>query len=70
MKALKIVAASALLVSLWACERPGPAERVGQEIDEAIENIRNGGETVGNRIDDAVDEVRDTIDDVRRELAE
>ena len=38
--------------------------------DEAVEDIRNGGETVGNRVDDAVDDVRDGIDDAREELGE
>ena len=68
MKPLKIIGATALLFGLWACENQGPAERVGEEVDEAIEDVRNGGETVGNRIDDAADDVRDGVDEAREEL--
>ena len=68
MKPLKILSATALALGLWACESQGPAERVGEEIDEAVEDVRNGGETVGNRIDDAADDVRDGVEDAREEL--
>ena len=49
--------ASALL-GLAACEKKGPVEQVGEEIDEAVEDVRNGGETTSNKLDDAVDELR------------
>jgi hypothetical protein len=43
-------------------------ERTGAEIEEAVEDVRAGGETTGNKIDDAIDEVADAADDVRTEL--
>ena len=46
-----------------ACEREGPVERVAEELDEAVEDIRAGGETTGNKIDDAIDEVAEDIED-------
>jgi hypothetical protein len=46
-----------------ACEREGPVERVAEELDEAVEDIRAGGETTGNKIDDAIDEVSEDIED-------
>jgi hypothetical protein len=58
----------ALLLMLVGCEKPGPLERAGEEIDEAFEDARAGGETTGNKIDDAVDEVVDAADDVRKDL--
>jgi hypothetical protein len=58
----------ALLLVLLGCEKQGPLERVGEEIDEAVEDVRAGGETTGNAVDDAVDEVRDAADDVREDL--
>jgi hypothetical protein len=65
-------AACVLLLGLSACERQGPAERFGEEVDEAVENARNGGETLGNKVDDAVDDARDkvgdAIDDARDEV--
>jgi predicted small lipoprotein YifL len=58
----------ALLLALAGCEKQGPIERAGEEIDEAVEDVRAGGETTGNKIDDAVDEVREAADDVRKDL--
>lgn len=52
-----------LALPLFGCDRGGPLERAGEEIDEAIEDVRAGGETTGNRIDDAIDEARDDIED-------
>jgi hypothetical protein len=60
-----------LLIAIWgiaACEQQGPLERVGEEVDEGIEDLRNGGETLGNRIDDAADDIRDGVDDAADEL--
>jgi hypothetical protein len=68
MKTFKFAAIAVLPFALWACEQQGPGERVGEEVDEAIEDIRNGGETNSNRVDDAVDNLRDGVDDARDEL--
>lgn len=65
---MKILVALALLIPLWACERDGPLERAGEEVDEAVQDLGNGGERRGNQIDDAVDDIRDGIDDARDEL--
>lgn len=64
----KIFFGALVALPLWACEREGPIERAGEEVDEAVEDLRNGGETTENRVDDAVDDVRDGVDDARREL--
>jgi hypothetical protein len=52
-----------IALPLLACETDGPVERAGEELDEAVEDIRAGGETTGNEIDDAIDEVKDDIED-------
>jgi hypothetical protein len=65
---MKIVYGMIMLLPLWACEKPGPLERAGEEVDEAAEDIRNGGETRENKVDDAVDDLRDGVNDARREL--
>jgi hypothetical protein len=52
---------------LLACEKQGPLERAGEEVDEAIEDIKAGGETTGNKIDDAIDEVQKDIEDAKPE---
>jgi hypothetical protein len=51
-----------------ACEQEGRGERIGEEIDEAVEDARAGGETTGNRVDDAIDEVREGAREVGEEV--
>jgi predicted small lipoprotein YifL len=55
-----------MMAPLAACEKTGPLERLGEDVDEAVEDIRNGGETTGNKIDDAIDDVRDDIEDATK----
>ena len=56
-----LLAVAVLTVS--ACDDQGPFERAGEEVDEAFENARAGGETLGNRLDDAADDVRRSTED-------
>jgi hypothetical protein len=51
-----------------ACEKQGPLERIGEEVDEAVQDVKNGGETTGNKVDDAIDDVRDGVNDAADEL--
>ena len=49
---------------LAACEKQGPAERVGEKIDHSVDTIKNGGEEpVGDKIEDAAHDVRDGVQD-------
>lgn len=56
-----VVAALSLAagLTLGACERETPLERVGEEVDEAAEDISAGGERLDNKLDDAVDELKE-----------
>jgi hypothetical protein len=66
---MKLLAVLLLTLPLYvACDRQGPLERAGEEVDEAFEDVKNGGETVGNKVDDAVDDVRDGVNDAVDEL--
>lgn len=60
---MKALAALLMTLPLVACENDGPLERAAEEIDEAVEDVRAGGETAGNAIDDAVDEVVEDVED-------
>ena len=60
MKWLMLIPVAFFLV---ACDKPGPLEQAGEEIDEAVEDVKAGGETTGNKIDDAIDEAREDIAD-------
>jgi hypothetical protein len=66
---MKLLAALLVTLPLYvACEREGPLERVGEEVDEAFEDAKNGGETLANKVDDAIDDVREGVDDAKDEL--
>jgi hypothetical protein len=39
-------------------------ERAGEEVDEAVDTIKHGGEeSTANKVDDALDEARDAVED-------
>jgi hypothetical protein len=66
---MKLLAVLLITLPLYlACERQGPLERAAEEVDEAFEDVKNGGETVGNKVDDAIDDVRDGVNDAVDEL--
>jgi hypothetical protein len=47
-------------LGLAACEKQGPLEQAGEEVDEAVNTIKNGGEeTPATKVDDAVDELKE-----------
>jgi predicted small lipoprotein YifL len=59
LKSALVAMACVLSLSLAACEKKGPLEQAGEEIDEAVDTAKNGGEeSTANKVDDAVDEVR------------
>ncbi len=58
-KGALIAFACATSVGLAACEKEGPLERAGEEVDEAIDTVRDGEESTSNKVDDAVDELRE-----------
>jgi predicted small lipoprotein YifL len=54
----------AMLVGLAACEKKGPLEQAGEEVDEAVDTLKNGGEeSTTNKVDDAVDEAREVVEE-------
>jgi predicted small lipoprotein YifL len=60
------MAATAAL-GLAACEKQGPLEKAGEEVDEAVDTIKNGGEeSTATKVDDALDEARDTAEDATK----
>lgn len=64
MRKSAILLAFAPLALVACVDDEGPAERVGEEIDEAFEDIQTrGGEDPLNELDDAADEVQDAADD-------
>jgi predicted small lipoprotein YifL len=66
MKLKMICAAVAVTAALGlaACEKKGPIEQAGEEVDEAVDTIKHGGEeSTASKVDDAVDEAREAVED-------
>jgi predicted small lipoprotein YifL len=54
----------AALLGLAACEKQGPLEQAGEEVDEAADTVKRGGEeSTENKVDDTVDEARDVAEE-------
>ena len=60
--------ASAALLAMSGCDQKGPLEQAGEEIDEAVDTVKNGGESTATKVDDAVDELREGAADAADEL--
>jgi predicted small lipoprotein YifL len=64
---LRIIAAAlaaTAALGLAACEKKGPLEQTGEEVDEAVDTIKNGGEeSTANKVDDTLDEAREVVED-------
>jgi predicted small lipoprotein YifL len=64
-----VLLAATLGLGLAACEKQGPLEKAGEEIDEAVDTLRNDGEeSNATKIDDAIDEVREGASEAVDEL--
>ena len=60
LKGAVVALVCAMSVGLAACEKKGPLEQAGEEVDEAVDTMKNGGEeSTANKLDDAADEVRE-----------
>jgi hypothetical protein len=48
------------------CEKKGPVEQAGEEVDEAIDTMKHGKESTASKLDDAVDDLREDVEDVKK----
>ncbi len=60
--------AGTLAFAVAGCDDKGPVEQAGEEIDEAVDTVRSGGESTASKIDDAVDEIREGAQDAVEEV--
>lgn len=61
--------ACTMTLGMVACEKKGPVEQAGEEVDEAINTMKNGGkETTADKLDDAADDIREGASDAAKEL--
>ncbi len=57
------VLAAALAFTLFACEQQGPAEKAGENIDEAVDNVGDAAEDAAEAVGDKVEEAGDAVKD-------
>ena len=58
-----VIAAAVIGLGVASCEKKGPLEKAGEEIDEAVDTVKNGGEEpVAAKIDDAIDDAAKKVD--------
>ncbi|MEO6185026.1 MAG: hypothetical protein ABIP38_15185 [Steroidobacteraceae bacterium] len=50
-------------LGMSACEKKGPIEKAGEEVDEAIDTAKNGGkESTASKVDDALDNAQENVE--------
>ena len=63
MKRTGLVVGAALMavvMGLSACQKKGPVEKAGENVDQAVRTLKNGGkETTADKLDDAGDKIAD-----------
>jgi hypothetical protein len=51
------------VLATTACERQGPAERAGAEIDQAVDDVRDGAADLADKAKDLAKDATDAVDD-------
>jgi hypothetical protein len=62
-RAYVVIAAAVVGLGVASCEKKGPLEKAGEEVDEAVDTIKNDGkEPVSAKVDDAIDDAAKKVD--------
>lgn len=57
-----------LAAGATACEREGPAERAGEEVDEAVSEAKEDAAEAKEDLKEAIDDVKGRAQDVKEDL--
>jgi len=57
------IALATLMFLLTACEKEGPAEKAGKNIDQAAEQIQEKADAAGDKAADTLEQAGDKIED-------
>ena len=63
MKYLLPVTALILSLGLAACEQDGPAEDLGERIDNAAEDVQDAANDAGHAVEDAATDAGNAVED-------
>ncbi len=58
------------LFAITACERDGPAERFGEDVDQAAGNIENAARDAADRLEDVATDAGNAIEDACEEATD
>lgn len=59
---LLLIAFAAIFAS--ACEKKGPAERAGEQIDDAMSEAADEADQIGDEIQDAAEDVKEKAEEI------
>jgi len=58
-----VLATAVFTLGLASCEKKGPLEKAGEEVDEAVDTLKNDGkEPVSAKVDDAIDDAANKVE--------
>jgi hypothetical protein len=69
-KSITLCTLAAALLVAGGCEREGPAEQAGEQIDETAGEIQDKAEAAGDEAMDSLEEAGDKIESVTDESAQ
>ena len=55
------ICAAVLMLGLAACEKKGPAEKAGEQVDHAVESVKETGEKAADEVEKAGDKVQEAV---------
>ena len=58
-----LLATAILVFTLAGCEKEGPAEQAGEQIDEAVETMQDKADDAGDKAMDKLEEAGDEIEE-------
>lgn len=58
-----VFAALALLAA--GCEKEGPAERAGEQLDEAMDEVKEAADDAGDHLQEAGEEVKEAAEEAK-----
>jgi hyperosmotically inducible protein len=62
--------AGMLVLGLAACDNKGPAERAGEKLDNAAENVKESGESAADKVADAAKDAKEEIKEAAHDVKE
>lgn len=69
-QSIALLPVAILTFTLAGCEKEGPAEQAGKNIDDAVEEMQESAEDTGDKVMDKMEQAGDRIEDATDSAAE